>query len=126
MENATISKEQFAFRLVCDDRCGLVRTLASIVRWWDTQNNFVFVSRHSTDLEEQKLIDQLDQSSWSLLLFDDLNDRWDGPEAIPMILKNLPFGKIAAVLYILPGTMWLTRQLYLLVSRNKRHFAAAT
>jgi len=126
METLTMSVETFTFRLVCDDRCGLVRTLAAVVRWWDAQNKFVFVRRDSSDIEDQKLIHQLDASPWSLLLFDDMNERWDGPESIPMILKNLPFGKIAAVFYILPGTMWLTRQLYLLVSRNKRHFVAAT
>ena len=38
-----------------------------------------------------------------------------------MILKNLPFGKFAAVFYILPGTMWLTRNFYMVVS-NLRFF----
>jgi predicted DCC family thiol-disulfide oxidoreductase YuxK len=126
METTAMSTETFNFRLVCDDRCGLVRTLASVIRLWDSQKKFVFVRRDSNDIQAQKLINELDASPWSLLLFDDMNERWDGPESIPMILKNLPFGKMAAVFYILPGTMWLTRQLYMLVSRNKRHFVAAT
>lgn len=113
-------QETYTFRIACDERCSLVTRLAAVVKWWDKQHKFIFIDRSSTDAEDQKLLTQLDLSPWSLLLFDDLNDRWDGPDSIPIILKNLPGGKIAAVLYILPGTMWLTRQLYSLVSRNRR------
>jgi len=64
---------------------------------------------------------ELDNSRWSLFLIDEQNEHWHGPDAIPMILKNLPFGKFAAVFYILPGTMWLTRNFYMVVS-NLRFF----
>jgi predicted DCC family thiol-disulfide oxidoreductase YuxK len=114
--------ESAQFKIICDDRCAVVRQLASVVRIWDRTKKFVFVDRDSVQTEERKLVADLDASRWSLLLVDDCGDNWYGPESIPIILKNLPFGKIAAVLYILPGTMWITRQLYLLVSRNRRMF----
>ncbi|MDQ5936608.1 MAG: hypothetical protein QG574_3944, partial [Cyanobacteriota bacterium erpe_2018_sw_21hr_WHONDRS-SW48-000092_B_bin.40] len=49
-----------------------------------------------------------------------------GPEAIPMIMKILSFGRFAAVLYILPGKMWLTRQLYQLISRTRLIISSQT
>jgi len=111
------------FKLVFDDRCPVVRRLGWIVKLWDRQHTFDFVGRDRSGGGYQDLLTELDNSRWSLLLVDSFNQRWSGPEAIPIILKNLPFGKLAAVLYILPGTMWVTRQLYLLVSRNRRRFA---
>jgi predicted DCC family thiol-disulfide oxidoreductase YuxK len=116
------SLESAQFKIVCDERCAVVRQLASVVKVWDRANKFVFVDRNSVHTDERKLVADLDASSWSLLLIDDTKEQWYGPESIPIILKNLPFGKIAAVAYILPGTMWLTRQLYMLVSRNRRMF----
>jgi len=96
-----------------------------LVKWWDRAHRFTFVERDSTDPADHDLLAELDASRWSLLLVDDAQKHWSGPEAIPIILKNLPFGKIAAVFYILPGTMWLTHQLYMLVSRNHRRVAAS-
>lgn len=116
--------QESTLTIVCDDRCPVVKQLAALVRWWDRGQRFCFVSRESAEPDHSGLIRQLDQSPWSLLLIDDVQEHWHGPEAIPIILKNLPFGKIAAVAYILPGTMWLTRQLYLLVSRNRRFFTS--
>src|ERR1700733_1918831 len=104
-------RESQTFTIVCDERCTVVRNLGALVKWWDKRQFFTFVDRDSTSSTAKELIEQLDKSKWSLLLIDEFGDRWEGPEAIPFILKNLPFGKIAAVLYILPGTMWLTRQL---------------
>lgn len=117
------SQDTSLFTIVCDDRCVVVRQLAALVKWWDRNHTFKFIVRSSTKSEYSRLIAELDASPWSLLLIDDVQERWSGPESIPIILKNLPFGKIAAVFYILPGTMWLTQQLYLLVSRNRRRFA---
>ena len=114
------SLSEYDFRIVADERCSVVGFLASIVRWWDKGRHLNFIDRRSNRPEDLTLLKQLDASHWSLLLFDDVNERWDGPDAIPILLKNLPGGKIAAVLYILPGTMWLTKQLYLLVSRNHK------
>lgn len=114
--------ESAHFIIVCDERCAVVRQLASLVKVWDRSKNFVFVDRDSPDPDYRKMIADLDASRWSLLLIDDAREQWFGPESIPIILKNLPFGKIAAVAYILPGTMWLTHQLYMLVSRNRRIF----
>lgn len=115
--------ESSQLTIVCDERCVVVRRLADLMKWWDRAHHFRFVDRDSADAADRQLVDELDAQPWSLLLIDDIEQRWRGPESIPIILKNLPFGKIAAVLYILPGTMWLTRQLYLLVSRNHRAFA---
>ncbi|SRR5579885_2521288 len=119
---ANRSRESFAFTIVCDERCRVVRNLAALLKWWDKQAIFTFVDRDSTNPKAKELIDELDRCPWSLFLFDECCVRWDGPEAIPIILKNLPFGKIAAVLYILPGTMWLTRQLYHMISRSRGIF----
>ncbi|HEY9776251.1 MAG TPA: DCC1-like thiol-disulfide oxidoreductase family protein [Planktothrix sp.] len=108
--------------IVCDDRCFVVRQLAAVVKCWDRARHFVFIQRDSASNAERNLVAELDASRWSLMLVDENKVRWFGPEAIPIILKNLPFGKIAAVAYILPGTMWLTRQLYMLVSRTRNGF----
>jgi predicted DCC family thiol-disulfide oxidoreductase YuxK len=114
--------ESSIFIIVCDERCAVVKQLAAIVKLWGRAQRFRFVDRDSADADDRKLLAELDASDWSLLLIDDASDRWHGPESIPIILKNLPFGKIAAVAYILPGTMWVTNQLYMLVSRNRRMF----
>lgn len=116
-------QESLAFTIVCDERCAVVRNLGALVKWWDRHHVFTFVDRDSTSQRAKELIDDLNRSKWSLFLIDDMNDRWEGPEAVPMILKNLPFGKLAAVLYILPGTMWLTRMFYNVVSHSRRHFS---
>jgi len=116
------SQETFSFTIVCDERCNVVRRLGALVKLWDRQHIFTFVDRESNNVHARKLIQELDACQWSLILIDDMNQRWYGPEAIPIILKNLPFGKSAAVFYILPGTWWLTKQLYLLVSRSRRRF----
>lgn len=118
----TVATSQETFVIVCDERCTVVRNFGALVKWWDTMQVFTFVDRDSDNPRAKELIAALDKSTWSLLLIDDEHKKWVGPEAIPMILKNLPFGKMAAVLYILPGTMWITEQAYLFVSRNRRLF----
>jgi predicted DCC family thiol-disulfide oxidoreductase YuxK len=112
-------QESLSFTIVCDERCTIVRNFGALIKCWDKRHTFVFVDRDSSNQRATELIQRLDRSKWSLLLIDENGSQWEGPEAVPIILKNLPFGKIAAVLYILPGTMWLTRQFYLLVSRSK-------
>jgi predicted DCC family thiol-disulfide oxidoreductase YuxK len=121
MESVAIqSPTTLSFTIACDERCAMVHKFSSLVKWWDRQNVFTFVDRDSRNPTAQRLVRDLDGSPWSLLLIDEDGERWSGPEAIPMILKHLPFGKLAAVLYILPGTMWITRQFYLFASRNRR------
>lgn len=115
-------QESLTFTVVCDERCTVVRNLGILVKLWDRNQIFTFVDRDSNSVRATELTRRLDESKWSLLLLDEFGEQWDGPEAIPIILKNLPFGKIAAVLYILPGTMWLTHQFYMLISRSKRRF----
>ena len=116
-------QEASLFTIICDDRCPVVRRLAALVGWWDRNKHFRFINRTASGVEDLRLVAELDRSPWSLLLIDENGERWLGPESIPIILKNLPFGKLAAVFYILPGTMWLTHQFYMLVSRNRHRFA---
>ncbi|MBS2009678.1 MAG: DUF393 domain-containing protein [Cyanobacteria bacterium SZAS TMP-1] len=117
---ASHCSESQSLTIVCDERCTVVRRLAGLLHIWDKQGAFVFVDRGSKHPRAKQLMQDLDGSRWSLFLIDDNSERWYGPEAIPMILKNLPFGKLAAVFYILPGTMWLTRQIYQLVSSTRQ------
>jgi len=113
------------FTLLVDDRCDVVRRLSAMLRLWDKQRTFMLISRQRTDGYFSALLDELDRSPWSLILIDDFNARWSGAEAIPFILKNLPFGKMAAVMYTIPGSMWLTKKLYLWVSQNRRRLKAS-
>jgi predicted DCC family thiol-disulfide oxidoreductase YuxK len=120
MDSKTIHcREPLSFTIVCDERCFVVNRLAALLKLWDRAQLFTFVDRESNSKKARQLMAELDLAPWSLFLIDDNNERWYGPEAIPMILKNLPFGRFAAVLYILPGTMWLTRQVYQLISRSR-------
>lgn len=112
-----------AWTIVCEDNCPVVRFLSRIVRRCDRNCFFRIVGRESSDDESLSQLRQLNASSWSLLLIDENGQEWHGPEAIPFILKFLPSGRLACVAYLIPGTMWLTRQLYLFVSRNRRKLA---
>lgn len=112
-------KESSSFIIVCDERCAVVKRLAALLKVWDRKQLFTFVDRESESQTARNLIADLDKSRWSLFLIDENKERWYGPEAIPMILKQLPSGRFAAVFYILPGTMWLTRQVYKMVSRTR-------
>ncbi len=108
------------YKVVCDERCPVVYGLAGLLQHWDTKNRFVFVDRNSEQEEARALIAKLDRSKWSLLLVDMDEEHFEGPEAIPMILKNLPAGRIFVVFYLLPGTMLLTRAFYHLVSQSRK------
>lgn len=112
-------KESSSYIIVCDERCAVVKRLAALLKVWDRKQLFTFVDRESESQTARSLIADLDKSRWSLFLIDENKERWYGPEAIPMILKHLPSGRFAAVFYILPGTMWLTRQVYKMVSRTR-------
>lgn len=121
METLTIqSPTTLSFTIVCDERCAMVQKFSALVKWWDKEHVFTFVDRDSRNPGAQRLVRDLDASPWSLMLIDEDGFRWQGPEAIPLILKHLPLGKLAAVFYILPGTMWVTRQFYSFASRNRR------
>lgn len=109
-----------AWTIVSDDRCPVVRKLSWLVRQWDNAGTFKFISKHEHNEREAELVNELDACPWSLMLVHDSGMRSAGPEAIPFILRNLPGGKLATVAYVVPGTMWVTRQLYNLVSRNRR------
>lgn len=113
-----------AWTVVCDDTCPVVRLLARVVKSLDRQKNvFTFIGKDDGTPQGEELIKELDQSPWSLLLVDADGERWHGPEAIPFILKHLPSGRLAMVAYLIPGTMWITRQLYYAVSRNRKTFS---
>lgn len=117
--------ESSIFTIVCDDNCAVVRRLAALVKLWDKNRLFAFVDKDSHSENTPALLGELEKCPWSLFLIDECKERWYGPEAIPIILKNLPLGKFAAVFYILPGTMWLTRQIYQIISTSRHLFGPA-
>jgi len=98
-----------AITLQCDEKSSFNRHLLSLVRQWDKAGNvrIVCASEKPTEASTQTFETQL-------CVFDRNGVRWCGAEALPIIFKNLPFGKIAAAMYILPGTMWFTKQIYAL------------
>jgi predicted DCC family thiol-disulfide oxidoreductase YuxK len=109
--------------IVVDDTCPVVHKLGWLVRQWDKQKTFRFIGQSNSDASSTQLLEKLSETPWSLMLIDQQGNSWLGPEAIPFILKNLPSGKIAAVTYTVPGTMWLTRKLYHMISCNRRLLA---
>ncbi len=114
---------QGAWTIVSDDSCPVVRFLTRIVKSSDRKHFFSFIGRENNDEQSRKLMKELGNSSWSLMLIDDYGDRRHGPDAIPFILKNLPSGRLACAAYLVPGTMLLTQQLYFYVSRNRKKIA---
>jgi len=86
--------------LTCDDNCSFNRHLLGLVKQWDRHGRIKIMPRVSSE------------SSRELTLLDENGTRWYGAEALPHIFKQLPFGKLAAAVYTLPGTMWVTKQLY--------------
>lgn len=127
METVVIATEnQRAWTIVCEDNCPVVRFLSHIIKRCDRNKFFRFVGRENADETDASLLRRLSASPWSLMLIDDNGLERHGPEAIPFILKNLPSGRLACVAYLIPGTMWLTRQLYLYVSRHRRKIATLT
>ncbi len=109
-----------SYKIACDERCPVVHGLAGMLQHWDSRNAFVFVDRNSSQDEARQIISELDRSNWSLLLVDGDDNRYEGPEAIPMILKNLSMGRIFVVFYCLPGTMLLTRLAYNFISQSRK------
>lgn len=126
---AKTCQESLSFVLALNDRCPMVRAFGKLVKQWDRGAKFDFVHGcvpEGASSTGKELIQDLASSPWSILLMDSSGNRWFGPEAVPIILTQLPFGKVAAVFYILPGTMWLTRQTYRLFSRNRQYFNQTT
>ncbi len=117
------AETQRAWTIVCDDKCPVVDFLSRLIRSCDKAGFFTFVGRENADEYSRSLMRELVSTPWSLLLIDDEGKRFEGPAAIPFILKHLPSGRLACVLYLIPGTMWLTRKLYMSVSRNRRKIA---
>lgn len=120
----TTTGNQRAWTIVSDDNCPVVRFLTRVVRSCDRRHFFHFIGRENNDEQSRTLFRILASSHWSLLLIDDAGQYLEGPEAIPFILRNLPSGRLACVIYLIPGTMWLTRQLYFYVSRNRKKIAS--
>ncbi len=110
MDSVLRTRASHRFILVFDDRCSMVRRLADIVRKWDRHQTYTLVPRKTASEPHRSLLEKL--TYCGLLLIREDGESWSGPESIPIILSHLPFGKIAAVAYILPGTMWLTHSLY--------------
>lgn len=126
METVVSADNQTVWTIACDDSCRVVRSLARLVRNADRNHVFKIIGRDDQSDRARELIAQLNATPWSLLLIGPDGERYEGPEAIPFILKNLPSGRLAVVLYLIPGTAWLTRQLYMCVSHNRRKLANIT
>jgi hypothetical protein len=93
----------------CCENTTFNRNLLALVKHWDRRGKINFLPSASSLLLEGD--SQLTHSETNLLAVDENGVKWNGAEAVPIIFKNLPFGKLAAAMYILPGTMWVTKQL---------------
>ena len=100
---ATVSKESSYLKVICDDRCAMVQRLSAVVKRWDKAKKFEFIERSAETFSNRDSFRLLDASKWSLVLIDDLNNKWEGPEAIPFILKNLPLGRLADQAFAILG-----------------------
>ncbi|PWT99072.1 MAG: hypothetical protein C5B53_05915 [Candidatus Melainabacteria bacterium] len=93
----------------CNENTAFNRNFLALVKHWDRRGKIqIMPSSCSTASEEGAQPATIEEP---LLAVDENGVRWNGAEAVPIIFKNLPFGKLAAAMYILPGTMWVTRQL---------------
>ena len=101
---------QHGITVLCNESSAFNRNLVALVKQWDRCGNIHFLPYTESSYRKMHQINP--QSHNSLLAVDENGVKWSGAEAVPIIFKNLPFGKLAAAIYILPGTMWLTKQLY--------------
>jgi hypothetical protein len=93
----------------CNKNTAFNRNLLALVKHWDRRGKIhIMPSSRSTLLEADA---QPSEDQETLLAVDENGVKWNGAEAVPIIFKNLPFGKLAAAMYTLPGTMWVTKQL---------------
>jgi hypothetical protein len=77
----------------------------ALVKHWDRRGKInILPPAHAVQPEA-------DIQEATLSAVDENGVKWNGAEAVPIIFKNLPFGKLAAAMYILPGTMWVTKHL---------------
>jgi predicted DCC family thiol-disulfide oxidoreductase YuxK len=95
--------------LFCDQSKAFQRNLVALVKQWDKDQNIRICSAPDEAGPSQTSVNS---TKGLLFAVDQDGERWLGAEAVPIIFKSLPFGKLAAAMYILPGTMWVTRQLY--------------
>jgi len=102
--------QSHSITVFCDQGRVFDRNLAALVKQWDKQGNINILPASLSNLESSN--SARPNQSTSLQAVDENGVKWTGAEAVPIIFKNLPFGKIAAAMYILPGTMWVTKQLY--------------
>jgi len=98
-----------AITLMCDESTAFNRRLLSLVKQWDKAGKVRILSSKDPLSKESGA-----SSAPNLCVSDESGERWYGAEAVPIIFKSLPFGKLAAAMYILPGTMWFTKQIYAL------------
>jgi predicted DCC family thiol-disulfide oxidoreductase YuxK len=105
--------------LTCNQSSAFNRRLLSLIRQWDRTGRVRILS----DNHGQSETISPSSSNGELCVSDETGERWYGAEAVPIIFKSLPFGKIAAAMYILPGTMWVTKQIYALEKPSKSTIA---
>lgn len=122
---AKTCRESLSFVIALNENCPMVRAFGKLVQRWDKGQKFTFIDINSSSSLAKELVSDLNNSRWSVLLVDGSGKKFYGPEAVPHILTHLPFGKVAAVIYILPGTMWLTRTFYKQFSKHRQRFSRA-
>ncbi len=89
-----------------DQKLAFNRRLLFLIKQWDREH---IIEIH---FSEDKQTSDRRFANGALQVTEYNGSNFEGPEAVPIILKHLPFGKLLAALYILPGTMWITKQLY--------------
>jgi hypothetical protein len=89
-----------------DQKLAFNRHLLSLIKQWDKAHIIEIHTEEAKEANDKCFTDR------ALQVIDNNGDGFEGPEAVPIILKHLPFGKLFAAMYILPGTMWLTKQFY--------------
>ena len=113
MQNQQIDYQQ-NITLYLDKSSAFNRHLLSLIQQWDRNRSIdvhcVKVNDFLPSVQTSKKHKQFYDDT--LQVVDKNGISFQGAEAVPIILKYLPFGKLAAAFYILPGTMWVTKQLY--------------
>lgn len=89
----------------CSENTAFNRNFLALVKHWDRRGKINILPPSHIAAPPAESRDS------TLSAVDENGVEWNGAEAVPIIFKNLPFGRLAAAMYILPGTMWVTKRL---------------
>jgi len=117
-----MQNQQFDYQrnitLYLDESSAFNRHLLSLIKQWDKRRSIdvhYIKADHLPSFQSKSIPLPKKHKQFyndTLQVVDNNGSSFEGAEAVPIILKHLPFGKLAAAFYILPGTMWVTKQLY--------------